>query len=145
MVAEGNPKNIQTIQDLIRPDVRSINRQQGAGTRLLFDYLLKENGIEPSMLQGYEREEYTHMAVAFKVHSGVADVGMGIFSAAKALGLDFIPLTLERYDLVVPESTFNDPRFQIVLEVINSREYQDAVAALGGYDMRDCGKIIWEQ
>jgi putative molybdopterin biosynthesis protein len=145
MVAEGNPKNIQTIQDLIRPDVRSINRQPGAGTRLLFDYLLKENGIEPSMVRGYAREECTHMAVAFNVHSGAADVGMGVFTAAKSLGLDFLPVTLERYDLVVPESTFNDPRFQIVLEVIHSREYQKAVAALGGYDLKDCGKIIWEQ
>jgi putative molybdopterin biosynthesis protein len=145
MVAEGNPKNIQTIQDLIRPDVRSINRQPGAGTRLLFDYLLKENGVEPSMVRGYEREECTHKAAAFSVHSGAADVGMGIFTAAKSLGLDFLPLTLERYDLVVPESTFNDPRFQIVLEVIQSREYQKAVAALGGYDLRDCGKVIWEQ
>ena len=145
MVAEGNPKNIRTIQDLIRPDVRSINRQPGAGTRLLFDYLLKENGVEPSMVRGYEREECTHKAAAFSVHSGAADVGMGIFTAAKSLGLDFLPLTLERYDLVVPESTFNDPRFQIVLEVIQSREYQKAVAALGGYDLRDCGKVIWEQ
>lgn len=145
MVAEGNPKNIQTIQDLTRPDVRSINRQREAGTRLLLDYLLKENDIEPAMVQGYEREEYTHMAVAFNVHSGAADVGMGVFTAAKALGLNFLPLTLERYDLVVPESTFNDSRFQILLEVIHSREYQKAVAALGGYDMKDCGKIIWEQ
>ncbi len=145
MVAEGNPKNIRTIRDLTRPDVRYINRQPGAGTRLLFDYLLKENGIEPSMVQGYEREEYTHMAVAFNVHSGAADVGLGVFAAAKSLGLGFHPLTLERYDLVVPESTFNDPRFQIVLEVINSREYQEAVDALGGYDLKDCGKIIWEQ
>jgi putative molybdopterin biosynthesis protein len=145
MVAEGNPKNIQTIQDLTRPDVSCINRQQGAGTRLLLDYLLKENDIEPSMVQGYEQEEDTHMAVAFNVHSGVADVGMGVFTAAKTLGLDFLPLTLERYDLVVPESTFNDSRFQILLEVIHSRGYQKAVAALGGYHMKDCGKIIWEQ
>ncbi|MBM4295626.1 MAG: molybdopterin biosynthesis protein [Deltaproteobacteria bacterium] len=145
LVAEGNPKNIRTIQDLTRPDVRFINRQQGAGTRVLMDYLLKKNGLEPSVVQGYEREEKTHMDVAVKVHSGFADVGIGIFEAAKALGLDFIPLTPERYDLVVPESTFNDPRFQILLEVINSQEYQEAVAALGGYDMKDCGKIFWEQ
>ncbi|MDD2901971.1 MAG: molybdopterin biosynthesis protein [Syntrophales bacterium] len=145
MVAEGNPKNIRTIKDLIRPDVRSVNRQQGAGTRVLLDYLLEKHGLDPSMVQGYEREEKTHMAVAVNVHSGIADVGIGTFSAAKALGLDFIPLTPERYDLVVPESTFNDPRFQILLEVMHSQEYQEAVAALGGYDLKDCGKIFWEQ
>ncbi len=145
MVAAGNPKNIRTIQDLTRPEVSFINRQRGAGTRLLLDYLLKENGLEPSMVQGYEREEYTHMAVAVNVHSGTADAGLGILAAARALGLDFIPLTPERYDLVVPETTFADPRFRVLLEVIRSREYQEAAAMLGGYDMKDCGKIVWEQ
>ncbi|MFA5110472.1 MAG: substrate-binding domain-containing protein, partial [Desulfobaccales bacterium] len=145
MVAEGNPKNIQTIRDLTRPDIRFINRQPEASARLLFDYLLKKNEIEPSLVPGYEREAATHMAAALNVHSGTADVGFGIFSAAKALGLDFIPLTSERYDLVVPESTFNDPRFQNLLEVIHSQEYQKAVTALGGYDLKDCGKIFWEQ
>jgi putative molybdopterin biosynthesis protein len=145
MVAAGNPKNIRTIKDLTRPEVRFINRQRGAGTRLLLDYLLQENGLEPAMVQGYAREEYTHMAVAVNVHSGTADVGLGILAAAKALGLDFIPLTPERYDLVVPEATFTDPRFQALLEVIRSQQYQDAAAALGGYDLKDCGKIVWEQ
>jgi putative molybdopterin biosynthesis protein len=145
MVAPGNPKNVRTVQDLTRSEVRFINRQRGAGTRLLLDYLLKESGLTPSMVHGYEREEYTHMAVAVNVHSGTADVGLGILAAAKALGLTFIPLTPERYDLVVPESTFNDPRFQILLEVIRSPEYQKAAAALGGYDLKDCGKIVWEQ
>ncbi len=145
MVAAGNPKNIRTVKDLTRPGVRFINRQRGAGTRLLLDYLLKENGLDPAMVQGYQREEYTHMAVAVNVHSGTADAGLGILAAAKALGLDFVPLTPERYDLVVPDSTFNDPRFQILLEVIRSQEYQEAAAALGGYDLKDCGKIVWEQ
>jgi putative molybdopterin biosynthesis protein len=145
MVAPGNPKQIGTIRDLTRPGVRFINRQRGAGTRLLLDYLLKESGLEADQVQGYAREEYTHMAVAVNVSSGTADVGLGIMAAAKALGLDFIPLLPERYDLVVPQTTFADRRFQTLLEVIRSREFQEAAAALGGYDLKDCGQILWEQ
>ncbi len=145
MVAPGNPKQIRTIRDLTRPEVRFINRQRGAGTRLLLDYLLKEAGLDAGQVQGYAREEYTHMAVAVNVFSGTADVGLGIMAAARALGLDFIALLPERYDLVVPESTFADPRFQTLLAVIRSREFQEAAAALGGYDLKDCGQILWEQ
>ena len=145
MVAPGNPYDIKTIRDLTRPEVRFINRQRGAGTRLLLDYLLKENGLNADQVQGYGREEYTHMAVAVNVASGTADVGLGILAAARALRLDFIPLLPERYDLVVPETTFVDPRFQVLLEVVRSREFQEAAAALGGYDLKDCGTILWEQ
>lgn len=145
MVAPGNPKQIGTIRDLTRPEVRFINRQRGAGTRLLLDYLLQEAGFEAEQVQGYNREEYTHMAVAVNVASGTADVGLGIMAAAKALGLDFMPLLPERYDLVVPEPTFADRRFQTLLEVMRSREFQEAAKALGGYDLKDCGKILWEQ
>jgi molybdenum cofactor synthesis domain-containing protein len=145
MVAPGNPKQIRAIRDLVRPEVQFINRQRGAGTRLLLDYLLTEAGLDSKLVQGYAREEHTHMAVAVKVFSGTADVGLGILAAAKALGLDFIPLLPERYDLVVPETTFTDPRFQTLLAVIRSREFQEAAAALGGYDLKDCGQILWEQ
>jgi molybdenum cofactor synthesis domain-containing protein len=145
MVAPGNPKNIRSIRDLVQPAVRFINRQRGAGTRLLLDYLLQEAGLAADQVQGYEREEYTHMAVAVNVASGTADVGLGILAAARALGLDFLPLLPERYDLVVPETTFADPRFQILLTVIRFREFQEAAAALGGYDLQDCGQILWEQ
>ncbi|MGO9579534.1 MAG: molybdopterin biosynthesis protein [Desulfobaccales bacterium] len=145
MVAPGNPQGIRTIRDLTRGGLRFINRQRGAGTRLLLDYLLKEAGLTAGQVQGYGREEYTHMAVAVNVASGTADVGLGIMAAARALGLDFIPLLPERYDLVVPETTFGDPRFQTLLAVIRSREFQEAAAALGGYDLRDCGRILWEQ
>jgi putative molybdopterin biosynthesis protein len=145
MVAPGNPQNIRSVQDLARPGVRFINRQRGAGTRLLLDHLLKENNLEASAIDGYEREEYTHMAVAVNVHAHTADVGLGILAAARALGLDFIPLTPEEYDLVVPEATFNDPHFQTLLAVIRSPEFQEAAEALGGYDLKDCGRILWEQ
>jgi molybdenum cofactor synthesis domain-containing protein len=145
MVAPGNPHNIKTIGDLTCPGLRFINRQRGAGTRLLLDYLLKENGLSADQVQGYDREEYTHMAVAVNVFSGTADVGLGILAAARALGLDFIPLRPERYDLVVPETTFAETHFQTLLAVIRSREFQEAAAALGGYDLQDCGTILWEQ
>jgi putative molybdopterin biosynthesis protein len=145
MLAPGNPNNICTIKDLACPGVRFINRQRGAGTRLLLDFLLKKDGLAAAAIQGYDREEYTHMAVAVNVFSGTADVGLGILAAAKALGLDFIPLLPERYDLVVPESTFREPRFQVLLAVIRSPEFHEAALALGGYDLKDCGRILWEQ
>ena len=145
MVLPDNPKKIYQVSDLTRPGVRFINRQRGAGTRLLLDFFLKKEGLEPAAIQGYDREEYTHMAVAANVKSGTADAGLGILAAARALGLDFIPLTPERYDLVVPQATFADPRFQELLAVIRSEEFHRAAVALGGYDLKDCGKILWEQ
>jgi putative molybdopterin biosynthesis protein len=145
MVLPGNPRNIRSIPDLTREGVRFINRQRGAGTRVLLDYLLKQEGLAAAAVRGYEREEYTHMAVAVNVLSGTADAGLGILAAARALGLDFIPLLPERYDLVVPESTFQDQRFQTLLAVIRSPAFKDGALALGGYDLQDCGKILWEQ
>jgi putative molybdopterin biosynthesis protein len=145
IVLPDNPLNIRQVADLTRSGVRFINRQRGAGTRLLLDFLLQQKGIAPASIQGYDREEYTHMAVAANVKSGTADVGLGILAAARALGLDFIPLTPERYDLVVPLATFEDQRFQELLEVIRSPEFHTAAEALGGYDLKDCGKILWEQ
>ncbi|MGB7913424.1 MAG: substrate-binding domain-containing protein, partial [Desulfobaccales bacterium] len=115
------------------------------GTRLLLDILLKEEGLAAATIQGYAREEYTHMAVAVNVSSGTADAGLGILAAARALDLDFIPLRPERYDLVVPETTFVDTRFQVLLEVIRSAQFREAATALGGYDLKDCGRIIWQQ
>jgi putative molybdopterin biosynthesis protein len=145
MLAPGNPRDIRGVADLVRPGVSFINRQRGAGTRLLLDYLLQKQGLNAAAIQGYEREEYTHMAVAVNVFAGTADVGLGILAAARALGLDFIPLLPERYDLVVPETTFADHRFQVLLEVIRSPEFREGAEALGGYDLQDCGRILWEQ
>jgi putative molybdopterin biosynthesis protein len=145
IVLPDNPHDIRRVADLTRPGVRFINRQRGAGTRLLLDFLLQQEGIDPASIQGHDREEYTHMAVAANVKSGTADVGLGILAAARALGLDFIPLTPERYDLVVPLATFEDPRFQELLEVIRSPEFHTAAEALGGYDLKDRGQILWEQ
>ncbi len=145
MVLPGNPKKIQGFQDLSRPDVQFSNRQRGSGTRILLDYQLKQLQISSQTIQGYDREEYTHMAVAVNVLSGAADAGLGIMAAAKALGLDFIPVVTERYDLVVPQTTFADDRFQKLLAIIRSEEFKTTVTALGGYDTRDTGTVMYEQ
>jgi molybdopterin molybdotransferase/putative molybdopterin biosynthesis protein len=145
MVLPGNPKNIQGFQDLSRPEIRFSNRQRGSGTRILLDYQLGQLQISPDTIQGYDQEEYTHMAVAVNVLSGAADAGLGIMAAARALGLDFIPVVTERYDLVVPETTFADDRFQKLLAIIRSEEFKNVVMEMGGYDCRDTGKVMYEQ
>ena len=144
LVRPGNPKKIEGFQDLARPDVRFTNRQRGSGTRILLDYQLARLNLTPEAIQGYDQEEYTHMAVAVNVLSGVADAGLGIMAAARALGLDFIPVVEERYDLVVPETTWTDERFQKVLAIIRSEEFKKTVTALGGYDTRETGKVMHE-
>lgn len=143
IVLPGNPKQIRGFQDLTRPEVRFTNRQRGSGTRILLDYHLAQQQISPDAIQGYDQEEYTHMAVAVNVLSGAADTGLGILAAAKALGLDFIPVVEERYDLVVPATTLAEERFQKVLAVIRSEEFQRIVQELGGYDTRQTGELIW--
>jgi molybdenum cofactor synthesis domain-containing protein len=141
MIAKGNPKGIQGILDLTRPDVDLINRQSGSGTRILLDYELQKAGINPATIAGYRSEEYTHMSVAMAVTSGRADVGMGILAAAQALNLDFIPVARERYDLVIPTNLLNDERIILLLEIIRSNRFIDQVLALGGYEVEETGKI----
>ena len=144
IVKKGNPKNIKGFEDLIREDVIFINRQAGSGTRLLLDKHLKELGIPPEAIKGYERDEYTHMAVASAVLTGRADVGLGILSASQALGLDFIPVTEERYDILIPQEFLELPILQAFLKVIREdEEFKKSVQYLGGYDTRDMGKIIY--
>jgi putative molybdopterin biosynthesis protein len=139
IVASGNPKGIRDLWDLSRPDVRFVNRQRGAGTRVLLDYHLQRLGIDPAAIPGYDREELTHLAVAAAVASGRADVGMGIRAAAAALGLAFIPLAMERYDLVIPLDLYEDPWFRPLWELLHDSRFQAAVAALPGYDVRAMG------
>jgi putative molybdopterin biosynthesis protein len=143
IIPKGNPKGVKGLADLTRTDLTLINRQAGSGTRILLDYRLKELGIEPSTIRGYEDEEFTHMAVAVNVLSGRADVGMGIYAAAKALDLDFIPVVQERYDLIIPEKYWEEEMIQALLTVIRSSEYQDAVRAMGGYDMSRTGEVLF--
>ena len=145
IVPKGNPKGIKKFCDLAREDVVFINRQGGSGTRLLLDKYLREEGILPEEIKGYENEEYTHMGVAQAVASGRADVGLGIYAAAKALGLDFIPVAEERYDLLIPKEFLELSIIQALLDVIkNDEEFRKLVESLGGYDTRDMGKIIYE-
>jgi putative molybdopterin biosynthesis protein len=145
MVPKGNPKNIRGFSDLTRDDLAFINRQTGAGTRLLTDKYLKELGISPKNVKGYEREEYTHMGVASAVLTGIADTGMGILASAEALGLDFIPLAKERYDLAIPADFLEMPCLSALLQIIRENaEFRTSVEALGGYDVSDMGKIMYE-
>jgi len=145
MVLRGNPKNIRGFEDLTRSDVCFINRQGGSGTRLLTDKHLRERGISPQQVAGYSREEYTHMGVASAVLTGIADTGVGILAAAQALDLEFIPVARERYDLAIPAESAGLPNIAALLDIIrNSREFRDAVAALGGYDVTDMGKLLYE-
>lgn len=141
MIARGNPKNITGIADLARPDVAFINRQAGSGTRILLDYELQKAGIEAGAIAGYRSEEYTHMSVAMAVASGRADVGLGILAAAKALDLDFIPVSRERYDLVIPATLLNDERMRFLIEIIRSSSFIEQVLGLGGYEVEETGKF----
>jgi putative molybdopterin biosynthesis protein len=140
LVPRGNPKGIASFRDLARPDVTYANRQRGAGTRLLLDYHLKQEGIDPGQVQGYTREEFTHLNVAAAVQSGSADTGLGILAAAKALDLDFVPVTQEEYELCIPAELEQHPGVQAVLALVRSSEFQRAVEELGGYDAGEAGR-----
>ncbi|MCB0073011.1 MAG: molybdopterin biosynthesis protein, partial [Caldilineaceae bacterium] len=144
MVARGNPKDIRTLEDLLRPDVAFVNRQRGAGTRVLLDYKLKELGLNPRQIEGYERQEYTHLAVAAAVKSGAADCGLGILGAARALELDFVPLFNERYDLVIPVEHYASELLAPLLETIRTPEFAAAVQAIGGYETTQMGQVLAE-
>jgi len=141
VIPPGNPKAIKGIEDLKREDITFINRQIGSGTRILLDYRLNQLGIDPDVVNGYQNEEFTHMAVAVAVLSGTVDVGLGIYAAARALNLDFIPVVSEQYDLVIPDIYFESKNIKILLETINSSAFKLRVKALGGYSMEQTGNI----
>jgi putative molybdopterin biosynthesis protein len=144
LVGPGNPKAIRTLEDLRREDVRYVNRQRGAGTRVLLDYHLDQLGIAPDQVQGYHQEEYTHLAVAAAISSGRADCGMGIAAAAEALGLDFVPLYQERYDLVIPVAYLDTPLLAPLFDVLADPAFARAVDRLPGYDTGPMGRLIAE-
>jgi putative molybdopterin biosynthesis protein len=145
IVAKGNSKNISSLKDLARPDVRFVNRQRGAGTRVLLDYRLSELKIDPSDVQGYQREEYTHLAVAAAVQSGVADCGLGVRAAARALDLDFVSIEWERYDLVIPKPYYESDLLRPLLMLIRDESFKKIVAGLEGYDPSPIGEVISEE
>ena len=144
IVARDNPKGIRGIKDLGRDDVSYINRQAGSGTRVLFDYKLAQLGMKHDSIRGYDHEEFSHMAVAVDVLSGAADCGMGIFAAAKALDLDFIPVEKEQYDLIIPSSMLGQPGIQAVLDTIRSGHFRERVMSLGRYDPSKSGRLWME-
>lgn len=141
MTVHGNPKKVQGLVDLRRPDVTFINRQRGAGTRVLLDYHLKQLAIDPTEISGYPREEVTHLAVAAAVASGRADCGLGIAPAAAALQLDFIPLFHEEYELAIPVENMANPFIQRMLETVRTADFQRRVLNLPGYEIKGMGEI----
>jgi putative molybdopterin biosynthesis protein len=144
VVRAGNPKQVHGLADLSRPDVKFVNRQRGAGTRVLLDYHLKLEGISPDLIQGYNQEEYTHLGVAAAVASGRADCGLAIAAAAQALQLDFIPLFQERYDLVIPRQFADSELLAPLFDVLHEGRFREGVAKMPGYDISVMGKLIVE-
>ena len=145
LVQQGNPKGIHDLKDLVKKEIRFVNRQAGSGTRVLLDFQLKRLGMDPHAICGYEKEEFTHMAVAVAIASGLADVGLGVLPAARALGLDFIPVGQEQYDLLFLQTFFDTDKGEKLLEVIRSDGFKKAVEVLGGYDARSTGEILYRQ
>ena len=141
MVAAGNPRNIAGLQCLSRSDVTFINRQRGSGTRMLLDYELNKLGIAGTQINGYEKEVGTHMTVAASVASGSIDAGLGVQAAAKALGLDFIPVASEQYDLLMNFAP-HDERMTFIIQILQSPEFRSEVESLGGYDLSNAGKLV---
>jgi putative molybdopterin biosynthesis protein len=144
MVRKGNPKGVKGLGDLTQPEVQFVNRQRGAGTRVLLDYHLNLMGMSPDSILGYTQEEYTHLGVAAAIASGRADCGLGISAAAQALDLDFIPLFQERYDLVIPKEHAESALLAPLFELLADRNFQKSVSKLPGYDISVMGKIILE-
>ena len=141
MVAPGNPLGIQGIADLSREGLRYVNRQKGSGTRILIDYLCKKDNIDVSTIYGYEREEFTHTSVAAQIVSGTADAGMGIYSAANLYGLDFIPICIEQYDLLISDAAWETPMVQQLIATLKSDEFKARLEKLGGYEVHEPGRV----
>ncbi|MDW5298958.1 MAG: molybdopterin biosynthesis protein [Sedimentibacter sp.] len=145
MVKKGNPKNIKTFDDIAKEDVKFVNRQRGSGTRLLLDYNLNKLKIDPKIINGYYREEFTHLAVAAAVEAGDVDAGLGVYSAAAMMGLEFIPVCNEEYDLAIPEEFMDMEIVEEFIETLKSKEFKEKLDELGGYDYSDTGRIIYQR
>jgi len=143
MFAAGNPLRINGLTDLTRDDVTFINRQKGSGTRVLLDLQLKQQGILPSGIKGYDVELDTHLAVGSAIVQGKANTGLGIEAAAQSCGLDFLPLFRERYDLVIPGPTYRNGMLDTMVDIIKSDEFKKIVDEVGGYDTSQSGTITY--
>lgn len=139
MVPKGNPKGVRDFKDLTR--LSYVNRQKGSGTRILCDYLCKQEGIEPTDVSGYAREEFTHTAVAAAIAAGTADAGLGILSAARIYDLDFIPICEEQYDLLIADEAIELEMVRKFLEMLQSQEFALRLNNLGGYTLENPGKV----
>jgi putative molybdopterin biosynthesis protein len=142
LVASGNPLGLTGIADLTRPDLRYVNRQRGAGTRVLLDHELGKRGIDPTTISGYSREEHTHLGVAAAVAAGRADTGLGILAAARAFGLDFVPVAREPYDLVMRASGLDDEVLAPLWALLEQPDFRNGVEKLGGYSCAETGRRI---
>jgi putative molybdopterin biosynthesis protein len=142
IVAPENPLGIGGLDDLTAPGLRYVNRQRGAGTRVLLDAELRARGADRAAISGYEREEHTHLAVAAAIAGGRADCGLGVRAAARAFGLGFVPVTREPYDLVVAADALDDPKLEPLWTLLGNPEFRTAVEALGGYDATEMGRRI---
>jgi len=142
MVAKGNPLHIEKFADIARKGLRYVNRQKGSGTRILTDYLCQQDQLDVDAIYGYDREEQTHNSVAVQIASGSADAGMGIYSAAKLYDLDFIPICIEEYDLLIPDHAWDTPQVQQLIATLKSDAFKEKILALGGYTVENPGEII---
>ncbi|MGG0717329.1 helix-turn-helix transcriptional regulator [Robertmurraya massiliosenegalensis] len=145
IIAKGNPKEIKNFHDLTRKDITFVNRQKGSGTRFLLDSSLANEKIDPSSIRGYENEEWNHLSTASYISRGIADVGLGIRSAAEQLDLDFIPVTNEQFDLVLRWNKKNELALQHLLDVIQLTSFKESIRSLKGYNTQEFGKIIHEK
>lgn len=144
-VAKGNPRKIMNWNDLTHPGLRFINREKGCGTRVLLDERLRKLGVDRRLISGYEREEFSHLAVASAVGRGETDVALGNQKASfQVRNIDFVPLQKERYELAIKKEYLEKPPFHAVLEIIQSREFKTELEGLGDYDLAETGRIIAE-
>ncbi len=143
--APKNPFDIRGFEDLVQKKVRLINRQKGSGTRVFLDHHLKRLKIPPSGINGYEKEVFTHFEVGLSILAKEADVGIATIAVSKLLGLSFVPITQERFDMVLDKSTFFEKGTQAFIEVLNSEGFRNKVGKLGSYDFKSSGKILYSK
>ncbi|MGB9700966.1 MAG: substrate-binding domain-containing protein [Thermodesulfobacteriota bacterium] len=143
LVAPGNPLRIKGFPDLARQKIKFINRQEGSGTRVLLDYNLQKLQISSSLIKGYENEVYTHFEVGLSILSREADVGIATIAISKLLGLSFVPITQERFDMVLDQATFFDQKIQAFIEILNSPDFRRRVEPISNYDFKNSGRIIY--
>jgi excisionase family DNA binding protein len=145
LVAPKNPFHVHGFEDLTQKGIKFINRQKGSGTRVLLDHHLKRLQVTPSKINGYEKEVYTHFEVGLSILSKEADVGIATIAVSKLLGLPFIPITQENFDMILDQSTFFEKGIQAFIEILNSQEFRNRVERLGSYDFKNSGKVLYSR